>query len=50
MCLRAGRGNGGHIFCCSNAITASVPFANYLALVNAYRERFGLPRLNGENR
>jgi hypothetical protein len=43
--LDAGRGNGGHVFTASNAITASVPLANYLAMVNAYRESFGLPRL-----
>jgi uroporphyrinogen-III decarboxylase len=44
-CLEAGSGGGGHIFCASNAITASVPLANYLAMVNAYRDAFGLPRL-----
>lgn len=43
-CLEAGRGNGGHILCASNAIVASVPMANYLAVVNAYRDYFGLPR------
>ena len=43
-CLEAGRGDGGHILCASNAITASVPLANYLAVVNAYREFAGLPR------
>jgi uroporphyrinogen-III decarboxylase len=42
-CLEAGWGAGGHILCASNAITASVPLTNYLALVSAYRERFGLP-------
>lgn len=42
-CLEAGLGNGGHILCASNAITASVPLENYLAVVRAYRERFGLP-------
>ncbi len=41
--LRAGWGKGGHIFCASNAITASVPLANYAAMANAYREFFGLP-------
>jgi hypothetical protein len=40
--LDAGWGGGGHIFCVSNAITASVPLTNYLAMLNAYRERFGL--------
>jgi hypothetical protein len=43
--LEAGRGEGGHIFTASNAITASVPPANYLAMVNAYRARFGLDKL-----
>ncbi len=44
-CLEAGQGtgNGGHILCASNAITASVPLENYLAAVNAYRDFFGLP-------
>jgi uroporphyrinogen-III decarboxylase len=44
-CLEAGWGQGGHILCASNAITASVPLRNYLAVVEAYREMFGLPRL-----
>lgn len=44
-CLRAGEGEGGHILCASNAITQSVPMANYLAAVNAYRDLFSLPRL-----
>ena len=43
-CLEAGAGNGGHILCASNAITASVPLENYLAVVNAYRDYCGLPR------
>lgn len=43
--LDAGWGNGGHIFTASNAITASVPLVNYLAMVNAYRERFGLQKV-----
>ena len=42
-CLEAGWGNGGHILCASNAITASVPLENYLALIGAYRDRFNLP-------
>jgi hypothetical protein len=42
-CLEAGLGNGGHILCASNAITASVPLENYLAAVNAYRYFFNLP-------
>ena len=41
-CLRAGWGDGGHILCASNAITASVPLANYLAAVNGYRGFFDL--------
>jgi hypothetical protein len=41
-CIEAGLGSGGHIFCASNAITASVPLENYLTVVNTYRERFGL--------
>ena len=45
-CLEAGLGNGGHILCVSNAITASVPLANYLAIVGAYRDVSGLPPLN----
>ena len=42
-CLEAGWGEGGHILCASNAITASVPLTNYLAVINAYREYFKLP-------
>jgi hypothetical protein len=41
-CIEQGRGSGGHILCASNAITASVPFENYIAAVNAYREVFGI--------
>ncbi|MHB1357874.1 MAG: uroporphyrinogen decarboxylase family protein [Anaerolineae bacterium] len=41
-CLQAGSGQGGHVFCTSNAITASVPPANYLAMLAAYRDFFGL--------
>lgn len=41
-CLRDGWGGGGHVLCCNNAITASVPVANYLAIYEAYRELFGL--------
>ena len=44
-CLEAGMGDGGHILCASNAIAASVPLENYLAVVYAYRDMFGLPRL-----
>jgi uroporphyrinogen-III decarboxylase len=43
--LEAGWHLGGHIFTASNAITASVPLANYLAMANAYRSRFGLQKL-----
>jgi hypothetical protein len=46
-CLEAGWGNGGHIFTASNAITASVPLCNYLAIGEAYREYFGLPEFRG---
>jgi uroporphyrinogen decarboxylase len=44
-CLEAGWGNGGHVLCASNAIAASVSLTNYLAVVNAYRDHFSLPRL-----
>jgi hypothetical protein len=44
-CLRAG-GGSGHILCASNAITASVPLTNYLAVVNAYRDTFNLDRFD----
>jgi hypothetical protein len=40
--LDAGGGAGGHVFTTSNAITASVPPENYMAMVNAYRGRYGL--------
>jgi hypothetical protein len=42
-CLEAGMGDGGHILCASNAIIESVPLENYVAVVNAYRDMFGLP-------
>lgn len=42
-CLDAGSGDGGHILCASNAITASVPLVNYAALLGAYRGYFDLP-------
>jgi hypothetical protein len=45
-CLDAGQGGGGHILTASNAITDSVPVTNYMALVNAYREYFGLPLIS----
>jgi hypothetical protein len=41
-CLKDGWGNGGHILCCNNAITETVPVANYLAIYEAYREFFGI--------
>jgi hypothetical protein len=41
--LEAGGTRGGHIFTASNAITSSVTLPNYLAMVNAYRDRFELP-------
>ena len=44
-CLDAGQGGGGHILTASNAVTASVPFENYLAMIGAYRDRFGLSPL-----
>jgi len=45
-CIEAGSGNGGHIFCASNAITESIPVKNYLAMVNTYKEIFNLPILD----
>jgi hypothetical protein len=44
--ISEGGGGGGHIFTASNAITASVPPANYLAMVNAYRDCYGIERLS----
>ena len=44
QCLEAGMG-GGHILCASNAIAAGVSLENYLAVVYAYRDMFGLPGL-----
>ncbi|MDD5596546.1 MAG: uroporphyrinogen decarboxylase family protein [Victivallaceae bacterium] len=44
-CLEEGLGNGGHVFTASNAITDSVPPINYLAMVNAYRKYWNLPRI-----
>lgn len=43
--LEAGQGQGGHIFCASNAVIESIPLRNYLAMVNAYRDYFGLPHV-----
>jgi hypothetical protein len=45
-CITAGLGNGGHIFCASNAITATVPFMNYITMVNTYREVFNLSKID----
>ena len=45
QCLEAGMGDGGHILCAGNAIAASVPLENYLAVVHAYRDRFAIPKL-----
>jgi len=44
-CLDAGRPTG-HVLCASNAVTESVPLANYLAVVAAYRDYFRLPPLS----
>lgn len=43
-CLEAGLGDGGHILCASNAITASVPLDNYLTVINTYRDMFGMAK------
>ena len=45
-CIEAGMGSGGHVLTASNAITSSVPLENYTAMLNTYRDYFGLPRLN----
>ena len=47
-CLQAGMNGSpdGHLFCASNAITASVPPANYRAMIDEYRRFFGLPPLS----
>ena len=44
-CIEAGSGGGGHILCAGSAITGSIPLVNYLAMVDAYREVFGIPAL-----
>ena len=36
---------GGHIFTASNAIAASVPYANYRTMSDAYQDYFGLKRV-----
>ena len=48
-CLEDGMGNGGHIFCTSNAITKSIPLENYLAMVNTYKDFFQLPQIKLNN-
>jgi len=45
-CIEAGMGDGGHILCASNAVTASVSLENYLTVVDTYRDMFGLPRFD----
>jgi hypothetical protein len=45
-CIEAGLGGGGHVLTASNAITASVPIENYLAMINAYRDRFRIPPID----
>ena len=44
--LEAGMGNGGHVLCASNAVTASISLDNYLTVVNTYRDFFSLPSLS----
>ena len=44
-CLDEGKA-GSHIFTPGNAITSSIPLENYLAMVNAYREYWGLDLVN----
>ena len=43
--LDAGAGNGGHIFSASNAITPGISLENYMAMINAYRDHFSLPKV-----
>ena len=45
-CIESGLGNGGHILSASNAISGSIPLTNYLAVIEAYREFFGLDKLS----
>lgn len=35
----------GNVLYASNAITASIPLANYVTMVNTYRDAFGLAGL-----
>jgi hypothetical protein len=44
-CIKDGWGNGGHIFSASNAIAEITPMENYMAMINAYRDYFGLSRV-----
>ncbi|MCL2517170.1 MAG: hypothetical protein FWF15_01280 [Oscillospiraceae bacterium] len=44
-CLDEGRA-GSHLFTPSNAITSSISLENYLAMVNAYREYWGIEIIN----
>jgi uroporphyrinogen-III decarboxylase len=44
-CIEKGLGNGGHVFCASNAISKSISIENYMAMVGAYREYFNLPMI-----
>ncbi len=41
-CIRKGWGNGGHILMSSNALHRDVKPRNYLAMVSAYRDFFGI--------
>jgi len=41
-CIQQGWGNGGHILMSSNAIHRDVKPENYLAMVQAYRDYFGV--------
>lgn len=49
-CLESGLGDGGHILCASNAITASVPLDNYLTVINTYRDMFGIAKFELKKR
>ena len=46
--LDAGAGDGTHILMSSNCIHKDVKPENYIAMVQAYREHFGLPGLDFE--
>ena len=45
-CLEAAQGNGGHILCASNAISASVSMENYITAINTYRDIFSIEKLS----